>query len=262
MKKVLVGLGAVALAWAPMAIANAQGGGGAHPSVLLPCNVTYSKGSGAVGFTYCMTTGGNVHSFAFGGNPDLFTPGNDLEGYGVCHDATFYEDYSDYNNTTGGIGWNAGVTTGTAANLTVSRTSTDGLVKLVQNFTPISTGGVKIKMTVTNLSSVTTLTNLKVMRVGDIDAPGGGNFGLSTLDSATVTGSIGATLTDQTYATPHTANIGTFPTFGSPGQLNGCTLSSIVASPATGDLVVTGTYTIGNLKPGKGKTVTFAYTRV
>jgi hypothetical protein len=238
-------------------MAASAGQGGVSPAVS-GCATTFSTGSGATAFSYCISSGGNVNSFKFGGHNDVIAQGTTVEGYGVCHSTASYTDYSGTAS-----GWGAGITTGTPSNFTVTRTSTDGLVKLVQNFTKISTGGVKIKMTITNLSSVTTLTNVVVGRMADFDIIAtSGDFsddiGTATLDAATVyqPNFWGATLAAQSYATPHVTGI---DTLGGAAP-SGCG-SATAKGPVTSDVGAEARYTVGNVKPGKGKTLIFAYTR-
>jgi hypothetical protein len=242
---------------APFAAANA-GQGGVHPADST-CKVTLSSGSGASNFSYCISPNGNVVSFNFAGHPDVIRQGGFTEGYSVCHSTGSYDDYADG----GAAGWNAATTSGTAANFTVTRTSTDGKVKLTQLFTKLSTGGVKIKMSVTNLSGVTTLSNVQVARMADIDIiKTGGDFsddvGIASLDSATVYqgGAWGATLNAGTYPTPHVMGVDT-----SGSAAPSFCATATAAGPLTGDGGVNGLYTIGNIKPGVTKNVVFTYAR-
>jgi hypothetical protein len=243
-----------------MAMANAQGGGGVHPATGA-CVATVSSGAGASNFAYCITATGNVPSFKFAGHNDVIAEGTTVEGYAVCHSTGGAHTYEDYQTVSSG--WNAPTTSGTATNFTVTRTSTDGLVKLTQLFTKVSAGGVKIKMSVTNLSATVTLSGVQVARQADIDIiKTGGDFGddvgIASLDSATVyqPTAWGATLAAQTYGTPHVMGIdqlgGVTPNF--------CSLAT-AGGPLTGDDGVDGVYTIGNIKPGVTKNVVFAYTR-
>jgi hypothetical protein len=255
-RKAILGAGLLALVTLPLGSAAA----GQSSSKITPdgagCNVVFQSGSGTTLNRYCISTGGNVEQFQFSTNADVLFESLIAEGYGVCHATASYYDYESGSPT----GWNAGTTTGTANNLTVSRISTDGLVKLSQNFTPIGTGGVKIKMTVTNLSSTVTLTSLRVARFGNLDLTNDGSwtndFGISSADAATEyesIGTYGATLEAQTYPTPHSMAL------ASSLAPVGCTPGAAPAQP--GDLGVFGIYTIGTLKPGKAKTVTFSYNR-
>src|SRR5580765_2715249 len=125
-------MGAGLLALATLLVSSAAAG--QSSSEVTPdgagCNVVFQSGSGTTLNRYCISTDGNVEQFQFSTNTDVLFESLIAEGYGVCHATASYFDYESGSPT----GWNAGTTSGTASNLTVSRLSTDGLVKLVQNF--------------------------------------------------------------------------------------------------------------------------------
>jgi hypothetical protein len=169
-----------------------------------------------------------------------------------------------YDNDAGRSGWAAATKSLSGTTLTVSQKSIDGTVKLTQVFSPDKVlGGVKIKMTVANLSAAP-IDNVQIARYADIDIiTTGADFnddnGIVTADTATIAqaGFWGVIERAVTYTTAHSV-FEVNPSLLTDGQ--GCATSG-VATPVTGDLGSGITYNVGKIGPGGTRSVQYSYYR-
>ena len=171
------------------------------------CAFTFSSGRGHGGTQYCVTANGNIAQFsAVGGNglPSEMLSGHApaMEGYGIC-DVRTLTSYWDYAQNDSG-NWNAATAVSTDKSVTITRTTADGVWKLVQTITQVpgsktAWGAARISMALTNLSTADRI--VLIMRHANIDAAGstlndfdttnttafglalGGNGGLSSTGS-------------------------------------------------------------------------------
>jgi hypothetical protein len=142
------------------------------------CAFTFSSGSGHGATQYCVTANGNIAQFTMTGlnlvPSEMFSgvaPAS--EGYGIC-DASTLTSYYDYSRADSG-NWNASTSVSTAKSVTVTRTTADGIWKIMQTITQkkaskMNYGGVEIKMAITNQSQADRI--IIVYRHANIDAYG------------------------------------------------------------------------------------------
>ncbi len=142
------------------------------------CAFTFSSGSGHGATQYCVTANGNIAQFAMTGlnliPSEMFSgvaPAS--EGYGIC-DTNTLTSYYDYSRADSG-NWNTAAVTSTAKSVTVTRTTADGVWRIVQTITQKKAsrmlyGAVEIKMAITNQSQADKI--IIVYRHANIDAYG------------------------------------------------------------------------------------------
>jgi hypothetical protein len=142
------------------------------------CAFTFSSGSGHGATQYCVTANGNIAQFTMTGlnglPSEMFSgvaPAS--EGYGVCDTSTLTSYYDYARNDSGN--WNSATSTSTPKSVTVTRTTADGVWKIVQTImqkkaSKMQYGGVEIKMAITNLSQQDRI--IIVYRHANIDAYG------------------------------------------------------------------------------------------
>ena len=142
------------------------------------CAFTFSSGAGHGATQYCVTANGNITQFsvvAGNGLPSEFlnATGPATEGYGLCDTSTrLFTAYWDYASGDSG-NWNAATAVSTPTSVTITRTTADGVWKVVQRIaetkaTKLSYGIATIAMAVTNLSSSDRIIILS--RYADINA--------------------------------------------------------------------------------------------
>ena len=240
---------------APFAVASAS------PQTAKPAGPTpavdtcVNSGAGATLIHYCITPNGTVSSFRTGLSSESIAIGVTVEGYVVCSTG----GSNAFDITHGASGFGAPIQT--AVNpLTISRTTTDGRFNLSQQFfTDTQNGGVRIQMTLKNLTGAT-ITGVKLARVGDIDANGFvTNAGILGGDSVTQTAAgVGVSMRSLTYPTPHLVTLENFSGIDTPS----CNPVLPVASPtASDDLGGRIAFTFGNLNAGVSKLAKVAYIR-
>jgi hypothetical protein len=140
------------------------------------CAYTFTTGTGHGVTKYCVTANGNIAQFSAMGDSGL--PQEMLngvtaasEGYGVCDTGTLtsYFDYSSSATTN----WSAATAVSSANSVTITRTTSDGVWKLVQTITQlpgsrVSYGAAKVQMALTNLSNQTRI--IILLRHANVDA--------------------------------------------------------------------------------------------
>ena len=171
----------VVLALSPLTFAQQnqrQSAAGGAQLASESCAFTFKSGSKHGGTQFCVTANGNIAQFsAVGGNGlpsemlSGFAPAT--EGYGVC-DVNTVTSYWDYASNDSG-NWNPPTAVSTAKSVTITRTTADGLWKLVQTITEVpgsstAWGAAKISMALTNLSPTERI--VIIMRHANIDAAG------------------------------------------------------------------------------------------
>ncbi len=124
------------------------------------CVYTFTSGTGHGVTQYCVTANGNIAQFSAVGDSGLASEmisglTTASEGYGVC-DVPTLTPYYDYASTDSG-NWGAPTAVTSTNSVTITRTTTDGVWKLVQTITQVSGsrvswGAAKIQMSLTNLS--------------------------------------------------------------------------------------------------------------
>jgi hypothetical protein len=104
------------------------------PQVSGNCAFTFSSGTGHGATQYCVTAAGNIAQFAMTGlngiPSEMFSgvaPAS--EGYGVCDTSTL-KSYYDYNRADSG-NWNPPTSVSTPKSVTITRTTADGIWKIV-----------------------------------------------------------------------------------------------------------------------------------
>lgn len=175
------------------------------------CAFTFTTGTGHGLTQYCVTANGNIAQFSAVGDNGLslemisgVNPAS--EGYGIC-DTTNLTQYFDYADSDSG-NWNPATSTSSVNSVTITRTTTDGVWKLVQTITQlpgskVSYGSAKIQMALTNLSSRDRI--IILLRHVNVDASGStfNDFDTSaTMAFGTATGLNGLSSTASFLTTP------------------------------------------------------------
>ena len=142
------------------------------------CAFTFSSGSGHGATQYCVTANGNIVQFSVvsgNGLPSEFlnATGPATEGYGLCDTSTRpFTAYWDYASGDSG-NWNTATAVSTPTSVTITRTTADGVWKIVQRIaetkgTKLTYGNASIAMAITNLSATDRI--IIVNRYADINA--------------------------------------------------------------------------------------------
>jgi hypothetical protein len=142
------------------------------------CAFTFSSGSGHGVTQYCVTANGNIAQFSVvAGNtlPSEFLKGvaPAIEGYGLCDTSTRpFTAYWDYASGDSG-NWNAATSISTPTSVKITRTTADGVWKIVQTIaetkgSKFTYGSATIAMALTNLSTSDRIIILN--RYANIDA--------------------------------------------------------------------------------------------
>jgi len=154
-----------------------QSAAGAGPLASETCAFTFKSGKGFLATQYCVTANGNIASFSTAGVDMLAGVRPAIEGYGICDVTNSQTNYWDFANTDSG-NWNPATAVLTnPKTVTVTRTTADGLWKLVQTIasTPASKtnyGSAKITMALTNTSA----TDKVVLLERHVNPDAGGQF--------------------------------------------------------------------------------------
>jgi hypothetical protein len=216
----------------------------------------FSYGAGAAMTRVCVSRNGNITSFEAPAGREHIRQGVILEGYALCSNG-------------GSIvhGWDAAFLasawgrTITTAGPIVTRTTSDGIFKIVQTYAFNGPEGeMKITMKITNLSGVRR-NNVVLSRYfdGDVDETTS-EFG--SITSASVfewrpKPGHGLKLTSLTFKTPHDPYVETFPP-----DYSECTPATSHTLAGPDDLAGRLNYSLGNIGPGATKTVVFGYERI
>ena len=263
-KKTSVAALALAAAALVVPVAAASARPSAHPSAgpSPAVNTCTNAGAGATLVHYCISPEGFVVEYNAG--TSLRHLDGQLEGYTLCWTGGGAKSYANVGITT-----NFGAPIQTGVNpLTIARTTTDGKFQLSQQFfTDTQNGGVRIQMSLKNLTA-STITGVKISRLADMDADADSvNATLVATDSATQVSSaskIGVTARPLSYSIPHGANVETYSTVSSNFSVNlsSCSPVAPVVSPNFGiDGIARVDYTLGNVNAGATKLVKLAYDR-
>jgi hypothetical protein len=140
------------------------------PFVTTACYSTYTFGSGATAFKWCVTGNGNITQLMGPYTYEHIQVGAYTEGYGLCSAGVNYYDYAAMGDS---YNWGPATIVGTPGTFPfqVIRTTTDGLFTLTQTFSQTTTEKlVKIAMKLKN--NVPIAKTVTLMRFVDIDATG------------------------------------------------------------------------------------------
>lgn len=234
------------------------------------CAFTFTTGSGHGLTQYCVTNNGNITQFsAVGGNTLSYEflngTGTATEGYGLCDTTTStLRAYWDFASTDSG-NWNPASTVQGHNTVQVTRTTADGIWKMVQAITEVPGsaqryGAANISMAFTNLSTRDRF--LFVTRYADVNA-GSSTFNDFGTTEASVWGLIpdgngpGFSATAAFVTTPFDFSISyveTVPSAPIPCQIN----SNSTKGFFEGDGGIVQDYSL-EIGPGKTKTVTLTY---
>lgn len=233
------------------------------------CAFNFSSGSGLGLTKFCVTANGNIAQFAAMGLNGLLAEMLDgvapaIEGYGLCDTKTL-TPYFDYASSDSG-NWGTATAVATANSVTITRTTADGVWKLLQVITQMqgtktSSGAARTDMAITNLSTADRI--LIVYRHANIDAAGStfNDFAASTTTAFGTVPSGGnglsseasllATAFDFHFALVKTSPGGVSPCvpFGSQGDQQ---------TPFEGDGAVDHYFNL-DIRPGATKRVTVTY---
>jgi hypothetical protein len=140
------------------------------------CAYAFTTGSGHGVTKYCVSANGNIAQFSAVGDsglPQEMISGVTAasEGYGVC-DVNSLTSYFDYSSSVTN-NWNTATAVSTANSVTITRTTSDGVWKLVQTIAQqpgakVSYGSAKVQMALTNLSNQTRI--IVLLRHANVDA--------------------------------------------------------------------------------------------
>jgi hypothetical protein len=157
---------------------SAQSGAGSTRPASDTCAFTFASGSGHGVTQYCVTANGNIAQYSVvsgNGLTSEFLNGvaPATEGYGLCDTSTRpFTGYWDYASGDSG-NWNAATAVSTPTSVRITRTTADGVWKIVQTIaetkgTKFTYGSATISMAVTNLSASDRIIILS--RYANIDA--------------------------------------------------------------------------------------------
>lgn len=149
---------------------------GLQPSSLLApaatsCTWSFASGSGHNATRYCVTSNGNITQFSRGG-VEFINAGAIQEGYGIC-DFTSGAAYYDYADSDSGNWGATNVTSVTASQVVMNRTTNDGIWRLTQtiakgNATGANPGTALVTMVLRNNTGVAR--SAYIIRHADVDA--------------------------------------------------------------------------------------------
>ena len=234
------------------------------------CAFTFSSGTGRGLTQYCVTANGNIAQFSVvsgNGLTSEFLNGvaSATEGYGLCDTATRpFTAYWDYASGDSG-NWNAATAVSTPTSVKITRTTADGVWKIVQTVaeskgSKFTYGSAIIEMAVTNLSTADRIIILN--RYANIDA---GESAFNDFDKSEISAWGGVpegdgpalALTAAFVNTPFDFSISfvnTVPDAPIPCQIH----NSFTAGFFEGDGGVDQDFNL-EIGPGKTKTVAVAY---
>jgi len=199
------------------------------------CASTYTSGSGATLFQWCVTSNGNIVSLQSPDGEEHILL-NASEGYQVC-DFSALVAYTDYAAAADTGNWRASlVTQPHGANtlpLTIKRTTTDGKYTLTQKFSQVP-ADFTIKIATTLKNNTTSSPFIYVYRYADLAIDGGGNSSIDWFDQSANSAwgylpfGDGVMLATGTPALFHSANATQsvpahcdFPSAATPAHING-----------------------------------------
>jgi hypothetical protein len=198
----------------------------AAPAAATDCFATFTSGSGATAFNFCVTQNGNVLSLESPAGAEHIRVGVFMEGYAIC-DHTLglrYWDLGDYSPN--GTFSAPTITQPNGPNtlpLTITRNTWDSIYTLKQTFSRnVQDRSVLVTMALTN-NDITFTGNRSVSfwRAADFDVDGNiFNWGAATSDSALAWNNVNATtpaghggaLQSLSLNVPHSAGVVQFGT--------------------------------------------------
>ncbi len=223
------------------------------------CTHLFNKGTGSAQLLYCVNAHGNMMSFIGGAGAEHIRFATLIDGYTVCSAAGLH----GYDAGDGGeSAWGANVllSPATSTGVAYARTTADGKVRVEHSFKMDSAeGDVSVTVKVVNASTAT-LTGVTYKRVSDFDAVlTSSNLWTRSLDEvealSTTAAPKGISLNAITFNTAHDTSIGT------TANVADCVMPATAANGVVADHVAYVRYMLGNLAPGKSKTVKFLYKR-
>jgi hypothetical protein len=246
-------------------VAVAQGGqpddvGSASTVCATPAGGAFVFGAGVTALNWCVSDHGNLMQLTSPAGFEHIRIGSFVEGYAICDQTTgaIYYDWGAAESAN----WGASGIAISGSGATVTRTTADGVWRLVMTFTR-NTGEkeINIKMQLFNLSGVARVVRLTRMYDGDIDGDTGDDnwnrTAESTLASDTAPGHA-LILTTKSHSIIHDTSVSGFSTAAPPLAC----LPPSIATPAVGDNM--GWLMHGNLgiNGGASKTVNVQYNRL
>lgn len=239
----------------PVIAQQAANVGGSNDGRSSNCTFNFANGGGN-GMSWCVSESGTMPRFASPTTQEHIRVGTFHEGWVLCSGGTTRQ--WDISSSAGGNGGSiviagpagAGVTTRTFPNL-----ATGGFAEVTNKFkSDTKENDITITMTIKNTSGIN-VPDVWITRVHDPD--NNNDFGDDTADRTAR--SIWSrefdalVLTGVSFNLPVNSAFGYFP-------FESCTAAG-VATPSTTDGMARVSYFIGDLNNGKGKTVTFNYSR-
>lgn len=252
---------------------NASRSGATRQSPGDTCAFTFSTGTGRGLTQYCVSANGNIVQFSAmssNGLPVEFLDGVNpaTEGYGICDTTTPpAQAYWDFASSDSG-NWNPSTVVNTPTSVKVTRTTADGIWRLVQTITEIPGskffyGKARIITSITNLSSQSRF--LALDRYANIDA-GSSTFNDFDKTEASVWGQVlegngpGLSSTAAFVTTPFDFSISfvnTVPDAPIPCQIHNTFISGFFE----GDGGIDQDFNL-EIGPGKTKTVGLTYSPI
>ena len=234
-------------------------------STTCPPAQTFTFGSGASKFAFCITDHGNIRSLE---SPATFNHLTHTEGYVVC--GTGIADA--YDAAANESGWSNPSATDQPNGphtfpLAITRNSTDGKLQLKQSFDwDTEKKEITVTMVLKNISGAA-IKNVKLARYidGDMDGTPSGDLYNAGTDSVwgRQSGSSGVRhgvmLTALSFATAHTPEVETYLNWSN--NRGSCTPVAEAVPTAPGDYVARMTFSLGTISAGQSKTVKMLYKR-
>lgn len=208
------------------------------PPSTIDCFATFTSGSGATAFTFCVTANGNVLRLEAPAGVEHIRVGTFMEGYTIC-DHTLHLRYWDLGGFVPNGDFQAPtITQPNGPNtlpLTITRTTFDFIYTLKQTFSRnMQDRSVLVTMSLSNNDiTFTGPRSVSLWRAADFDVDGNTlNWGGATKDSAFAWNNVaglspgghGAALSTQSFGLPHNAGVVPFgqgdpacPDFGDTG---------------------------------------------
>ena len=242
-----------------------------------PCFATFTSGSGGYFWKFCITRTGNVVKWEAPTGVEHVAVGSVGEGYAICRaqDETDPSEFTTLwdNGSDEDFGGTVSIRQPNGANtlpLTITRRTTylGHAVDFVQSFTRNTTDqSLTIMMRLIN-HSTTTLPNIQMSRFVDFDIAGdhGDDLAANSADAVVgyETGGRGLMLRTTTLALdkPHRAGWVGYLTLTSRGMPSGYTDCRVTPREhAQGDLGGMIGFSVGDILPGRYKTVHVVYQR-
>lgn len=229
------------------------------PDLTTTCQSTFTSGSGATLFKFCVTANGNITKLESPAGFEHLQVGGFAEGYGFC-DVNSNQSYYDFAVSDSGNWLAATITQPGGPNtlpLTIKRTTADGLFTLTQAFSR-NTGERIIKINTTLKNNVPVSKPVFLVRWADVDADNDfpddyADHGLDASWDYEPAGH-GVMLYVATPTVTHFANVLLGSAFVNP-----CTLAG-ASTPAFGDGAIYAGYNL-TMGASGSKTVAFEYKR-